>query len=57
MLSSACMKAYLRSTSDANASWTVNGCQNPWQGTKPANSRNEIFSPYYYNSHKNVIPQ
>ena len=33
------MKAYLWSTNDVNASWTVNGPQGPRQGTKPVNGK------------------
>ena len=42
------MKAYLWSTSDGNASWTVNGRQGPRQGTKPASGKIANFSYYYY---------
>ena len=33
------MKAYLWSTNDGNAVWTVNGRQGPRQGKKPANGK------------------
>ena len=48
MRSSALMKAYLWSTNDGNASWTVDGHQGPWQGTKPASGKIANFSYYSY---------
>ena len=33
------MKAYLWFANDGNASWTVNGRQGHWQGTKPVSSK------------------
>ena len=52
------MKAYLWSTNDGNASWTVNGRQGPRQGTKPASGGIANCSSYssssYYSSRKNV---
>ena len=44
--SSAFMKAYLMSTNGGNASWTVNGCQEPRQGTKPASGKIANSSSY-----------
>ena len=38
------MKAYLWSTNDGNASWTVSGCQGHRQGTKPASGKIANFS-------------
>ena len=53
--SSELMKAYLRSTNDGNASWTINGHQGHRQGTKPASSKIANGSSYYsYYSCKNV---
>ena len=40
--SSALMKAYLWSTNDGNASWTVNGRQGLRQGMKPASGKISI---------------
>ena len=40
--SSALTKACLWSTNNCNASWTVNGCQGPWQGMKPASDKARI---------------
>ena len=48
------MKAYLWSTNDGNASWTVNGRQEPRQGTKPASGKIANCSSYYFYSRKNV---
>ena len=42
------MKAYLWSTNDGNASWTVNRHQGHWQGTKPASSKFVNCSSYYF---------
>ena len=54
--SSSLMKAYLWSTNDANASWTVNGRQwPPQQGTKPASGKVVNFSSY--SSCKTFIPR
>ena len=39
------MKAYVWSTNDGNASWTVNGSR---QGTKQASGKIENCSNYYY---------
>ena len=55
--SSALMEAYLWSTDNGNASWTVNGRQGPRQGTKPASGKiaNCSYSHSYYSySRKNV---
>ena len=52
--SSALKKAYLWSTNDGNASWTVNGRQGPWQGTKPASGKIAICSYSYSYSRKEV---
>ena len=46
--SSVLMKAYVWSTNDGNASWTVNVCQGPWQGTKPASGKSTKCSYYSY---------
>ena len=46
------MKAYLWSTSDGQASLTVNGRQQQRQGTKPASGKNTNCS--YYSSCKVV---
>ena len=37
------MKAYLWSTNDGNATWTVNGRQGPQQGAKPASGKTMNF--------------
>ena len=50
------MKAYLWSTNDGNASWTFNGRQRPWQGTKPASGKITNCSFYYPYSRKNAYP-
>ena len=41
------MTTYLLSTNDDNASWTVNGHQGPWQGTKPASGEIANWSYSY----------
>ena len=48
------MKAYLWSTNEGNASWTVNGRQGSRQGTKPASGNITNCSSSYYYSCKNV---
>ena len=40
------MKAYLWSTNDGNASWTVNGRQGLRQGTKLASGKLQIVLTY-----------
>ena len=46
MRSSVLKKAYLWSTNDGNASWTVNGRHRPRQGMKPASGK--ISNCSYY---------
>ena len=50
------MNAYLWSTYDGNASWTVNGRQGHRQGTKPASGKiaNCSYSYSYSYSRKKV---
>ena len=49
------MKAYLWSTNDGKATWTINGRQRSRQGTKPASGKIANFSySYSYYSRKNV---
>ena len=45
------MKAFLRSTTNGNASWTVNRRQGPRQGTKPASGKIVNRSSSYYYSY------
>ena len=45
--SSALLKAYLLSTNNGNATWTVNGHQGPRQGTKPVSGKIANYSYYY----------
>ena len=51
------MKAYLGSTNDGNASWTVNGGQRPRQGTNTASGKiaNCSYSYYYSYSSKKTL--
>ena len=52
------MKAYQLSTNDGNASWTVNGCHGPRQGTKAANGKItncSSSSSYYYSRKKRLF--
>ena len=54
------MKAYLWSTNNGNASWTVYGGQGTRQGTKPASGKFANFFPSYssyYYSRKSFIPR
>ena len=51
------MKAYLLSTNDGNATWTINGRQGPRQGTKLeigkiVNCSNSYYYSYYYSRKK-----
>ena len=51
------MKAYLWSTNDGNASWTINGREGPWQGTKLTSGKiaNCSSSSYHYYSYSRKI--
>ena len=52
------MKAYLWSTNDGNAIWTVNGRQRPRQGMKPVSGKiANCSSYYYYYSRRKFIPR
>ena len=42
------MKAYLWSSNNGNASWTINGHQEPWQSAKPASGNIAKYSYYSF---------